>query len=577
MKNKIYTFDSLFQEFSLFVNSYPIEESLFYKFCQNANQKEFLTHQIPFFNAVQSFPQMLSFLASKIKTTQNRLLVIENLYEEHGKSNSNYFHTTTYMQYLFSLGFNQSDKISEHPATSYWIYNMLEGENSKHNSYQYAISLCAIEYIYTKVSNIIIKSIERFELQNIQKHYHTHEVLDIEHSKELFEVAKNEMQYFSFLLNKNNYSNIINLFKKSINDFILMLNQMTFFTQNELNFINSQQISFYYSRENSSPELYALDLIYKNENTEYQPNVLIIASGGEHCINIKKQFPTSNLFIFDINKNQLLLTEKFFNGNKKFIFNEGKFEIIFDYLFKKISPFYHSHNFLNKFSQDFYFNEIKYFFYNNSFLYDIVHNKNHGIQNLKYIINELFSNKNLEFIFTEEATKYSKKEFSEHFYNIIINNLIQLYKYINENNIASFEDLLNNKNIYNILNMLHVKNIILENYNNLKNINKENIFFIHNDIINTFQTLNNLHSDNQKIYFDLISISNIGDWMPQEEYLKTIDIIYDNLKKDGFIVSRKLLGDYNLKTILQTKFLNSFDLIDETNFYSETIISKKLV
>lgn len=50
-------------------------------FLKNATKEEYLRSQIPFFFAVQAFPRFLAKLASQIESSENRLLVVENLWE----------------------------------------------------------------------------------------------------------------------------------------------------------------------------------------------------------------------------------------------------------------------------------------------------------------------------------------------------------------------------------------------------------------------------------------------------------------------------------------------------------------
>jgi hypothetical protein len=69
-----------------------------------------------------------------------------------------------------------------------------------------------------------------------------------------------------------------------------------------------------------------------------------------------------------------------------------------------------------------------------------------------------------------------------------------------------------------------------------------------------------------------VSISNIGDWMSLEDYKKVILDVKSRLADDGVIICRKLLGDYNLKTLLIDCGFKVKADNDVTWFYSEVAV-----
>lgn len=484
-----------------FILNYPLENTIFYKFCQNCTSKEFLKSQTGFFYAVQAFPQMLSSLASKIEDPLIRLTVIENLWEEHGKGDSDKFHTSTFLSYLKSLG-NFSIIIENNFFVNLWIKNTL---NKDLTPSEYATYLSGIEYMYARLSTLICSTLNRFDLKDQQTHYKTHSELDFIHATELLQVA--------YQLDNTNHFEV---FISAVEDFMDLFNQMTFITEQEAKTIQKEKISFYYSREDSDVELKYLAPYSK-------PSILCICSGGEHIINIKKIYPQSKILALDINSHQIQLAKNKFqaikNSKKNAVFNEGKFELIFQYFANKISK---------------------------TDIVNIKLNNPNAIYKLKLICDDLFSNHNLNIIFGEEATQYSSDNFSRHFYNVF------LYEITNMNSECS--------NINNVLGYTLPKD--LPNY-----INSDDIEFFCGDLPMYFET--------SETKYDMISISNIGDWMPENCFINLIDNLKFHINSGGCLIARKLLGDYSLQNIMSDKFKKVISENDSTKFYTECMVALK--
>lgn len=131
----------MYLQYEQFINNYNLEKTVFYKFCQNATREEFLQSQIGFYYAVQAFPQMLCKLASKIETSEIRLKVAENIWEEHGNGKASNFHTQSFMTYLKSLGIKDK-KIEHNFFIDQWIEESL---NLNLTNSEYAAYLAGIE------------------------------------------------------------------------------------------------------------------------------------------------------------------------------------------------------------------------------------------------------------------------------------------------------------------------------------------------------------------------------------------------------------------------------------------------
>ncbi|NCQ51840.1 hypothetical protein GW796_08100 [archaeon] len=195
-------------------------------------------------------------------------------------------------------------------------------------------------------------------------------------------------------------------------------------------------------------------------------------------------------------------------------------------------------------------------FFKNSFthleLEQISKNNPSSLSKLKWICDNLFSNKILEIIFTENATKYSKDNFADHFYNIFLKQITWYFSTNPKNsNIGSI--LFNNDPI---------------NYQ-LKINKKSSVDYYHGDFLSYLSQTNKT--------FDLIDLSNISDWMPLNNMEKILSTSFSKLNKNGVIVGRKLLGDYSWAE-LQKKLIPSLFLPfdDHTMFYQECVFIKKI-
>jgi len=486
----------------------------FHSFLSNATQQEFLQSQIPFFYAVQAFPRALALLASKIENSHDRLLVIENLYEEHGEGYPKKFHTETFKTFLISLGWNSS--FHKNPWIEEWIEEKLLSAYSK--PHEYAAYLSGIEYAYAPISDTISKHLNNYELICEQKHYSNHAVLDWEHGAELLEVA------FSA---KPEVNEIMNAFKKGQEDFLKLYNHILIPTSKEIAEFNKEDISFYYTRENFKPEGKAITHIGDPIEGKSRASVLMIASGGEHLINhLALEFPF-DIDAIDMNShqielcktkiNKLLTNDEISNKKENHI---GKFEKVFLFLREYMG------NYVSMIDYD-----------------------DRADEKLKFAVDVIFSNKNLSLVFGDRATQYTKKSFSEHFYNVFKTMLLHK-DYNNSFNILRGDDFSYSDKI---------RQDLIKNYN------------IHtlNWINDSFETL----SVDKK--YDIINISNIGDWMPLTEYRELLTKLGTHLNNNGILISRKLLGDYSLEQELRSLNYRTEAMVDETQFYTETVIAFK--
>lgn len=160
--------------------------------------------------------------------------------------------------------------------------------------------------------------------------------------------------------------------------------------------------------------------------------------------------------------------------------------------------------------------------------------------------NKYFNNELLIELFTDNAVKYTSSSFSDHFKNVSLS--------INKN--TYFYNLLN----YKIYNPEYFNNIdmILNNIHKVKFHNNNLVDFLKN----TYEC------------YDFMSLSNVSDWISNDEFINLINLAENKLNNNGVIVMRRLLSDNIIKP---TNNLILKEYNDRTKFYSQCVSLNKLV
>lgn len=158
----------------------------------NATKEDFFKTQIQFRFAVDNFGSVLAGVLSKMPETNTRMEVAENVAEEHGHNNLGNTHVKTFLTFLKSMNEN-NHSVDVEPSVSVKAFNRSVGDFiSTHSYYEGAALVGMIELLYVDMSDFIAKIVHKREWDSIckQTHYDVHAVLDIEHSRELFEVSE---------------------------------------------------------------------------------------------------------------------------------------------------------------------------------------------------------------------------------------------------------------------------------------------------------------------------------------------------------------------------------------------------
>jgi S-adenosylmethionine:diacylglycerol 3-amino-3-carboxypropyl transferase len=165
---------------------------------------------------------------------------------------------------------------------------------------------------------------------------------------------------------------------------------------------------------------------------------------------------------------------------------------------------------------------------------------------------KVFDRNNLIDRFGEEAVIHSlNKEFYEHFKNA-------MRRYDNDETNYFYQQIKYNK--YNIDYLPVYFSNLPKVVNNIGKIN-----YINDNIYDYILKTN--------VKYDLIHTSNITDWMDISKCKIFIDNIYQKLSINGYVIMRRLNGDYELKdliTVIEMPY-------DKSEFYSEVVVGCKKV
>lgn len=559
------------------------KRSRFHDFMQKATVSEFLASQQPFYFAVKAFPQMLALLASLIEDSATRLVVIENLYEEHGNGNPSGFHTHSYLKYLQALGMDE-DKVSqvingnnpglikENPWVSQWIENILKNHD---NPLRLAAYLAGIECLYAVISQNICSWLKDHHLIDKQTHYTYHARLDWEHGTELFDLAlqlkyqygsQNPVLYKEHIM----HAQITESFNQAQQDFLQLYEHLVVPTHAQMLAIHQQPVSFYYIREDSAIEQKALNTLvtnrkcnaYRNGLDDEQQNkhlspvsILSIASGGEHLMHYLAQDYPVKIAAIDMNAQQLDLAQKkiqalldwyspqSYKGN--YTNNRAdNTNAQHDYL----PTLFKEHN-TGKFEQVFAL--LRQSLHENG-----VMPEKFSDEKLTYVLAQLFTNENLNTVFGEDATRFTTESFAQHFTEVFIQALTD--REINSCNIFYQTPLRDYAQLAH--GMQHQRKTHSVTW---EVVNMKDDYYL------------DRHSTAMQDSYDLMDLSNIGDWMSLKQYHQMLHILMGRLNHGGIVIARKLLGDYSLANTLKEHGLNVQQALDSTGFYRETVYGFK--
>jgi pyrroloquinoline-quinone synthase len=188
----------------------------------------FLDSQRSFGKAVDNWSKILGLMLNKVPSENERIVIVENLYDEHGSGNINNCHVNTFKQFIQSLD-NINIKLNSNLNLDLNLNYIIDFNNEllcliQNNNWIYGVCLLGmIEYTYITISKNIHNYISKFINPTKIIHYSLHEIMDIKHSTDLFSMVLPYLQKDPELMNdiKNGIQDGYQIFDKLYNNLYL--------------------------------------------------------------------------------------------------------------------------------------------------------------------------------------------------------------------------------------------------------------------------------------------------------------------------------------------------------------------
>ena len=469
---------------------YPASKNIYFSLLKQGVSKSWLyATQSPFWYAVEGWSNILINILSKLSSSEQRIVILRNLNDEHGNGDIKKCHTYTFSQFLKST----IDTSEYPPPHAKCVDNFIKSIMQTQDVIEQISIVGIIEYIYAHLSIEIGICCNKLNIKN--EHYKEHTTLDIEHALDIFRLLQ---QSFPERLD-----DIKQYMKHGISIF------MDLFTQ--LADIHDHKIMFSSVIEDSNIEIDILQNLNINN-----PRICIIGSAGCTVLHIlSKMEGNFNMAIVDSNKEQMylfylkisalehfaeqpLIYHEFLKGNQV----EENIQPILDILKRNSLE---SHQYWSNKLNYVYDGAISMGYYEHIFRKLKVGDYETAFE-LKSLINQ----------FGCRANNFSDDKLSSHFEK-------NMYKNCNE----YFSGIFNCD--YNITPSY------IDNIDNIMK-NKHNIKYHNANIVHILE-------QNQ---YDFIDLSNITDWMSAKECDELIVSCKNALSPNGKLLMRRLNGQFNI-------------------------------
>lgn len=171
----------------------------------------------------------------------------------------------------------------------------------------------------------------------------------------------------------------------------------------------------------------------------------------------------------------------------------------------------------------------------------------------------VFSDQHLMELFGEDAVVNSaKNSFADHFRRVM-------------NHYKSNCSLHNNYFYHQIMKGCYNPHDLPPYFSNTNNI------ALYDDTITYINTSMTDHLETTSNTYDMIQVSNLTDWMDVSKLNSFMVLIYNRLNDGGYVVMRRLNGDYTLVDIVSKYFaiVQNSPLLDKSYFYKEVIVAQR--
>lgn len=142
-------------------------------------------------HVVDHFPRLLAAMLSNLPDWRLRMPLADNLFEEHGRMNPRLVHAETYRRFLSGLGIGEGEIAASRPSVPVLAYDRAVLDLCMHHPPEEGLgALGVIEEIVARVSPIVSRSVPPSGVTNATGHFSDHEVLDLTHADEIYDLAE---------------------------------------------------------------------------------------------------------------------------------------------------------------------------------------------------------------------------------------------------------------------------------------------------------------------------------------------------------------------------------------------------
>jgi pyrroloquinoline-quinone synthase len=156
------------------------------------SRSDFRRTQVPFRFAVESYSQALAAVLAHVPQLEMRLLVADNVAEEHGHGKARASHKATFHGYLRALGATDAELAGACPVTvCAFNYSLLDF--CLVQPYESGAALLGIiEHLYVGISTSIARTLHgrTWVAPGSQRHYDVHQKLDVSHARDLLALCQ---------------------------------------------------------------------------------------------------------------------------------------------------------------------------------------------------------------------------------------------------------------------------------------------------------------------------------------------------------------------------------------------------
>jgi pyrroloquinoline-quinone synthase len=149
--------------------------------------------QEQFFFAVTFFPRPMAALVGRISDPRQRLDILHNLVEEHGEFQEQFFHHTTFQQFLRTIG-SRPERLGELPVwPALRAFNSVLTASCVLDELEVGVGCMGIiEYAFAGISAVIGKAVVERGWVDADRlvHYKLHAEIDERHAEEFFAVIE---------------------------------------------------------------------------------------------------------------------------------------------------------------------------------------------------------------------------------------------------------------------------------------------------------------------------------------------------------------------------------------------------